>query len=355
MKVCLKLAALALAMVAMFGGRAQAALTWYDGFVIDDANPGSATTYVSTGALGSNPGDAGATPPVPPYAGQDGGSGTFFTSAPWVQSGGDTNVLATGSLTRQGQSIPSTGDKVSDEPATGCCNTARTGHSFAAPLQTMNGTVYMSFLVNFGLGNPADPHYRAVEFWDGGIGDGFLNMSIGVSSFGNYNDAVNDADGPGGVTANRQLSVRVDGVRELLGTSVQQNYQLGEHLEWADNKQFGQTHEVVIKFDLTTNDVEIGGPGDTVSFFLNPKLTDVVEPTPSLVVAGVDLNLDRMSSFVSFNFTGANPANPCGFDELRVGTTWADVAILSVPEPASLSLVGLGAIGLLMGARRKRS
>ena len=320
---------------ASVGGTAHAALSWYDGYAIDDADPADPTTYVS-GVLN----------------GQDGGTGTFFTGS-WVQGGGDDNVLAAGSLTKQNQSPASTGDKSSDQPATGCCNTARTGLNFATPFSGINGTIYMGFLVNFGLGNKSDPHYRAVEFWDGGVGDDFLNMSIGVSSFGNYNDPVNDADGPGGVTANRQVSVRVDGIRELFGSVVQTNHQLEEHLEFADNRQFGQTHSVVVKFDLTTDDAEIGGVGDKVSFFLNPEPGDVAEPAPSLVVSGVDINLDRMSSFVVFNFTQANPSNPGGFDELRVGDSWADVAILGVPEPASLSLIGLGVIGLLLGARKR--
>ncbi len=330
----LSIAAAAGLFAASAGAPAYAAQTWYDGFAISDVDDGAGPNYVA-GVLG----------------GQTGGSGTFFTG-PWVQAGGDDNVLAAGSLTRFGQSPASTGDKVSDQPATGCCNTARTGHQFATPLQNVDGTIYMGFLVNFGLGNPGDPHYRAVEFWDGGVGDGFLNMSLGISSFGNYNNAVNDIDGPGGATANRQISARVDGIRELLGADVQTNHQFGEHIEWAD--QLGDTHSVVVKFELSTNDVEIGGPGDTVSFFLDPLPTDLVEPAPSLVVPNVDIKLDRMSSIVLFHFTQTDPSNPGSFDELRVGTTWGDVAILGVPEPASLSLVGLGTIGLLMSARRKR-
>ncbi|MGB7161527.1 MAG: hypothetical protein WBD40_25940 [Tepidisphaeraceae bacterium] len=42
---------------------------------------------------------------------------------------------------------------------------------------------------------------------------------------------------------------------------------------------------------------------------------------------------------------------PITVDELRIGTTWADVA--PVPEPAALSLVGLGFLAL--PARRRRT
>jgi hypothetical protein len=47
--------------------------------------------------------------------------------------------------------------------------------------------------------------------------------------------------------------------------------------------------------------------------------------------------------------TGAAP-NETNIDEIRIGTTWADVT--SVPEPASLGLLSIGAVGLF---RRRRS
>ena len=365
----LSLAAAAGMFAASIGAPAYAALSWYDGFAIDDANPGDATTYLSTQS----------------HHLQTGGSGTFFTGS-WLQSDfnpavgnlvpeinvptGDPPVNVNsnhpdtwsqpGSLTRLGQSLPSTGDKASDGPGIGfggdpCCHTSRTGLEMTQDLQSMEGTVYMSFLVNFGTGpNPLDSQYRAVEFWNNGVNDPQLNMSIGVSTFGNYNDPLNDADGPGGVTANRQISVRIDGVREEFGLPVETHHQLGEHIEFAD--QIGETHEVVIKFDLHTDEIGLvtGAPGDTVSFFLDPTLADVVEPTPSLVVSGIDLEIDRISSIILFHFQGVQ-ANPGAFDELRVGTTWGEVAILSnVPEPATISLLGLGAIGFVLSARRKR-
>jgi len=360
-----------------YGGTALAgdSLLWYDGFVID-ADDGAGPNYVAGNLAGQQ-------------GGSDAGSGIgFFDDAmgnpnPWlgVNNMDDTDTdswVEAGSLTRNAQSPPSTGDRATGGEYVfgGCCQTSRSSRDFNTPLQNMEGTVYMGFLVNFGNGNPEDPHYRAVEFWNGKntiptidddmdpmtpevpnpnfgrVGDGQLNMSIGFSSFGNYNGAENQGMDP---DPNTQLSARVDGVFEEFGLSEERKYQFDEHLEFAD--QVNQTHSIVIKFDLSLDDREFGGVGDTISFFLDPKPTDTTEPTPSLVVAGVDLNLDAMSNIILFHFTGQPPNKPNGgsFDELRVGTTWGGVAILGVPEPATLSLLGLGVIGALLSARRKRA
>lgn len=349
-----------------------ATLLWYDGFAIG-TDDGAGPNYVAGTLAGQQGGsDAGA----------PGGIG-FFDDAmgnpnPWLgvnrfDPADQDNVIAPGSLSRLNQSPASTGDQSSDQPATGCCNVARTSRDMNTPLQNLDGTYYMSFLWNPGAGNRSDPHYRSVEFWNGKstvlevedpdnpsmmipnpnlgrVGDPQLNMSIGVSSFGNYDNPVN---GPAG--ANRQLSVRVDGVYEEFGVVQERKYQLEEHLEFATNQLYAQTQSIVIKFDLSTNNKEDGGPGDTISFFLNPKPGQTTEPTPSLVVPGVDLLVDSMSSLVAFQFNSTDPNRPGGFDELRVGTTWSDVAILGVPEPATFSLIGLGVLGMFLVPRRKRS
>jgi len=118
--------------------------------------------------------------------------------------------------------------------------------------------------------------------------------------------------------------------------------------------QVGETHSIVLKFELSTDEVETGGVGDSVSVFLDPTPADLVEPTPSLTVSGIDLNLDRMSSIVLFHFTGVVD-NPGAFDESRVGRSWSEVAILSVPEPSALSLSGLAALlGVVLSPRRAR-
>jgi hypothetical protein len=362
-------------LAALLCGTAQADLLWYDGFAIGD-DDGAGPNY-TTDTLDGQQGGAG--------VGVGGvGPGFFDDGAgdpnPWARANNDDptdsdSFVEAGSLSRALQNFPSTGDKVGGGPYVfdfDCCSTSRTSRDFNTPLQSMNGTLYMSFLVNFGNGNPGDPHYRALEFWNGKVvdlvddgmggmvpgpsngrvGDGVLSMSLGVSSFGNFNDAVNQGAEP---NPNTQLSAKIAGVFEEFGAVETRNFQFEEHVEWAALRN--KTQAITLKFDLTTDNKEDGGVGDTVSYFLNPTPDDVVEPTPSLVVSGVDVRADAMSSMILFHFTGFPPNKPnAGFlDELRVGTTWGETAILSVPEPATLSLVGLGAIGLLLSARRKRS
>lgn len=71
--------------------------------------------------------------------------------------------------------------------------------------------------------------------------------------------------------------------------------------------------------------------------------------TPDATSTGSDIATGQIQSF----FLRDNSIEPSTMDvdELRIGTTWADVT--GVPEPASLGLLGMGALGLL--ARRRRT
>ena len=54
------------------------------------------------------------------------------------------------------------------------------------------------------------------------------------------------------------------------------------------------------------------------------------------------------------DFTFGDTQKSSAFDEIRVGTTFADVAnLMAVPEPTSFALLGLGAISMLLLGRRK--
>jgi hypothetical protein len=108
------------------------------------------------------------------------------------------------------------------------------------------------------------------------------------------------------------------------------------------------THLLVLKFEMSTS-----GP-DTISAFLDP--VGLVEPAPNAQVTVGAFVADRMSALTNFTYDFASRSY---FDELRVGTEFGDVAgntlPFAVPEPASLSLVAFGMLGVFVRMRSPRN
>jgi PEP-CTERM motif len=89
------------------------------------------------------------------------------------------------------------------------------------------------------------------------------------------------------------------------------------------------------------------GGTSTLDIFDNPTAIPASDPS-MLVTTGNDTVTAQILSFYLRGNTG-EPAT-MNVDELRIGTSWADVT--AVPEPASLGLAGLGAFGAI-GRRRR--
>jgi len=93
--------------------------------------------------------------------------------------------------------------------------------------------------------------------------------------------------------------------------------------------------------------IDFGATGDIMTGWLNPD-AGVASPT------GEDFTSGYSQTGNDLSFDGFALRSPTStvfhIDEIRVGTTFADVAPL--PEPATLALLGIGGLGLLL--RRKR-
>jgi hypothetical protein len=315
------LAALAaIGCLAYVASSARADLLWLDQFEIG-AGPGQYTAGVSV-------------------AGQAGGTGTFFTGA-WAQPGGDDSFILADSITHPGQIHPAAGGALGEADVAGCCITQRVGRSLTTPWTGRTppeGSFYIGFFANFGTSaTSVEPHHRVLEAWSGDFtSDANRNLMFGYSNFAGVSAGPNF---PMGMMLKDGSGDTGQGVTKALV----------ENLAFSAD---GRRHWVVLRFDLSNTG------SDTVRAYLDPIGTS--EPgTPSVMFTGadytdgqLDFNMDRFGNIVQFSFTGAEGG--AKMDDLRVGTTFGDVAnLLFIPEPSSLGLMGVACTALGLVRRRR--
>ena len=90
----------------------------------------------------------------------------------------------------------------------------------------------------------------------------------------------------------------------------------------------------------------VAGGSAVINLWQNPLLGPTAPTTPDAAISnGVNFQ---------FNQIAMNAGATISFGEIRVGTTWADVAPIATPEPAPAALLGIAGVASLLLCRRKR-
>ncbi|HEY1684251.1 MAG TPA: PEP-CTERM sorting domain-containing protein [Tepidisphaeraceae bacterium] len=151
-----------------------------------------------------------------------------------------------------------------------------------------------------------------------------------------------------------ELTIRLGSVANTYNLGIRASTTAANTTYWSGDLTPGSTYLVATEWTEGTT----AGTGGLSQIWVNPSSTTFgagSAPTADGSTVGTysatALNDHTDSIIIGAGVaTNSNP-NEVDIDEIRVGTTWADVT--TVPEPASLSLLGLGAIAA-MKRRRAR-
>ena len=259
--------------------------------------------------------------------------GNLYNASASYQTSPSANTTAvtigSGSLTYPGLSdFSPPGNAVS--VATGSSTAAQTAASFAAQ---SSGTVYASFLLDV------------------------TSLATGAANTQNYGLAGMLPTGAGYVSGTDPCGI------VLLGNTTTGSYDLGvrssgngsgsNHAYTGGTLTANTVYLVVLKYDFGAS------PRPTASLYIDPASLGGTDPgTPSAFLTtpsgATPANLSQLYFREGGISLGASdPSAPYLVDDVRIGTTWADVTPASVPEPTAVTLVGLGVLGLGL-ARRVR-
>jgi hypothetical protein len=241
-----------------------------------------------------------------------GSNGTLVGNGSWAASTNNTTTptITAGSLSYPG--LDSSGNSVALQQAGGAGARISTG-------TITSGTVYYSFMAKLSSLNDAQ---AGVSGTGGAFFAGFDGNTSGTS-----------------FTTGAALYVRRN-------ADDSTKYDLGVSTTGANNKDFSNGYDPD-ETVFVVGSMTFGGLSH-LDLFVDPASIPGTEPSTHTVDS---TDVDSVASSISTFYLRDNAGEPpIQVDELRIGTTWADV----VPEPGSLSLAGLGAAGLLARRQRRR-
>lgn len=240
--------------------------------------------------------------------------GTGFGSAAWASGVTSVNING-GSLAYTG--VNSAGNRLRFDGALG------TQNEFRNVGTVDSGSFYFSFLVS--RNNTTNRTFNfALYSGTASTGEKF--------AVGQYGTATASSDGNFAMSFLNNGTILTSSSPIAVGTGV--------------------THLVVGRLDF-----DASGTNERVRIYIDPSATGGEPATPYLDgISPLDLgSFDNIRPFAGNTLTTGNAfqAVSADFDEIRLGTSYAAVVPIGVPEPSVLGLFGVGALAVARGRRRR--